>query len=569
MAQRWLADQRGGSSTEYLVVVCLVAVAAVGTWRVFGEHIACRLLQVDAQFAELLSDDRDGELVGQCARLDDAPESSFSTATPSTATNAFVISSPDSVANGDRLASAAASIARAEFEPSPAAGARANSPPPAAGTNSESFLTRRVGTAGKAIAVAAGAVAGAALAAGGSWASAAVVAACGPAAPLCAGAIAGVVAYQSVQYVKNGGLRELARSFSGVFSSNQSTIREALQVGTTLGGVFYGIGASGGLGSRIATETQEIALAGARTGTALRGRVAGALGSETAGTASSPAVAGAVCFRAGTLVHTAEGPEPIERVAPGAWVWARGEKEPRASLRRVVGRFVTPDQPVLSLVLVDERGGSDTLEVTAEHPFYATRGAWTPARSLRPGDRVRSMSGELTVTALRAGEERVTVYNIEVEVAHTYFVGSQAAWVHNTCQAPKASGASDDIAAGYMRRVETLDVGTPRNGAVFYSGRGQRLLAEEFAATNGRSTLEMTPGGRWLDERGLFGPNSPLTQEQATAVWSRLSERFAQEASGNAVGFVQGARPQGIFNKVEFPALLKNPNIKNVITRGY
>jgi hypothetical protein len=238
----------------------------------------------------------------------------------------------------------------------------------------------------------------------------------------------------------NGGLRELARSFSGVFSSKQSTIREALLVGTTLGGALYGVGASGGLGSRIATEAQKIALAGARTGTALRGRVAGALGSETPGTAASPTVAGAVCFRAGTLVHTATGPEPIERVELGAWVWARGEKEPKASLRRVVRRFETTDQPILTLSLIDERSGSDTLEVTPEHPFYSARGAWTPARSLRPGNRVRSMSGELTVVALRAGEERVTVYNLEVEVAHTYFVGTQAAWVHNTCQAPKPRG---------------------------------------------------------------------------------------------------------------------------------
>ena len=120
-----------------------------------------------------------------------------------------------------------------------------------------------------------------------------------------------------------------------------------------------------------------------------------------------------------------------------------------------------------------------------------------------------------------------------------------------------------------MRRVETLDVGTARNGAVFYSGRGQRALAEEFAAANGRTTLEMTPGGQWLDQQALFAPNSPLTPEQATAVWSRLSQRFAEAASGNAVGFVQGARPGGIFNTVEFPQLVANPNVTNVITEGH
>lgn len=119
-----------------------------------------------------------------------------------------------------------------------------------------------------------------------------------------------------------------------------------------------------------------------------------------------------------------------------------------------------------------------------------------------------------------------------------------------------------------MRITETLDVSTARNGAVFYSGTGNRGLAETFAGANGRQTLEMTPGGRWLDNRKLFAPNSPLTPNEATAVWSRLSERFANGASGNAVGFVQGARG-GIFNTVEFPALQLNLDVTNVITGGF
>ncbi|WP_139943002.1 hypothetical protein [Fulvimonas soli] len=117
--------------------------------------------------------------------------------------------------------------------------------------------------------------------------------------------------------------------------------------------------------------------------------------------------------------------------------------------------------------------------------------------------------------------------------------------------------------------ARTLDVSTAENGAVFYSGPGNRALAEEFAYVNGRTTLEMTPGGQWLDSQGLFGPSSPLTPGQATTVWSTLSERFAASASGNAVGFVQGARAGSIFNTVEYPTLLGNQAIKNVITGGY
>jgi hypothetical protein len=121
----------------------------------------------------------------------------------------------------------------------------------------------------------------------------------------------------------------------------------------------------------------------------------------------------------------------------------------------------------------------------------------------------------------------------------------------------------------YMRQAQTLDVSTGPNQAVFYSGPGNRALAEQFAEQNGKLTLEKTQGGSWLDQQGLFNPDSPLTREQAGQVWSTISQRFAQGASGNAVGFVNGARAGSIFNTVEYPTLLNNPSIVNVITGGH
>ena len=119
----------------------------------------------------------------------------------------------------------------------------------------------------------------------------------------------------------------------------------------------------------------------------------------------------------------------------------------------------------------------------------------------------------------------------------------------------------------YLDIVEALDVSTGPNQAVFYSGPGQRTLAEAFAQQNGKLTLEMTNGGRWLDAQRLFESGS-LTKAEAVQVWSRLSERFASAASGNATGFVNGARATGIFNTVEYPTLMANPNVTNVITGG-
>jgi hypothetical protein len=78
----------------------------------------------------------------------------------------------------------------------------------------------------------------------------------------------------------------------------------------------------------------------------------------------------------------------------------------------------------------------------------------------------------------------------------------------------------------------------------------------------------MTQGGKWLNQQNLFGPDSPLTPDEASQVWSKLSKKYAEQASGTSVGFVKGARGKGIFNTVEYPAVQNNTNIVNVITGG-
>ena len=67
----------------------------------------------------------------------------------------------------------------------------------------------------------------------------------------------------------------------------------------------------------------------------------------------------------------------------------------------------------------------------------------------------------------------------------------------------------------YKKFVDKLDVSTAPNTATFYSGPGNRLKAEEFAKMNGKSTLEMTEGGKILDDLHLFGEGSPVSNKQA------------------------------------------------------
>ena len=113
----------------------------------------------------------------------------------------------------------------------------------------------------------------------------------------------------------------------------------------------------------------------------------------------------------------------------------------------------------------------------------------------------------------------------------------------------------------YLELAEKLDVTTGIGKSVFYSGQGNRKQAEQFALAEDKTTLEMTPGGKVLDDLKLFEQGSPLTPDQAVKVWSRLSRRYAEQAAGDVFCFVVGARPTGVFTTVELPELKKNRKV--------
>lgn len=113
--------------------------------------------------------------------------------------------------------------------------------------------------------------------------------------------------------------------------------------------------------------------------------------------------------------------------------------------------------------------------------------------------------------------------------------------------------------------VEQLNVSTPENGAVFYSGKGAREDAEIFAQQNGKMTL----GGKWLDDLKLFDDGvKGIDKDDAIEIWKRTSERYAENASGVSIAILNAPRPESIFNTMEYPALRLNSKINNVITGG-
>jgi hypothetical protein len=131
--------------------------------------------------------------------------------------------------------------------------------------------------------------------------------------------------------------------------------------------------------------------------------------------------------------------------------------------------------------------------------------------------------------------------------------------------AKSETSAFDDL----MAQVRAADFSTPRNGAVFWTGysQGNQAAAMSWAEANGKFTMEMTSGGKWLNNLNLYGPNSPVTSTEAKALWNVASEKFASGASGSVNAFTRGTtfNPNSAFYNIELPILQG----RKIIYRGY
>ncbi len=140
---------------------------------------------------------------------------------------------------------------------------------------------------------------------------------------------------------------------------------------------------------------------------------------------------------------------------------------------------------------------------------------------------------------------------------------------------PNSSNGIDGLSVdqlSYQRvldGVDDLDVSTGNNQSVFYSGRGAREAAENYASENGLSTLEQTAGGQYLDDMRLFEDTVPdIGGDQAAQIWGRISANYASQASGQVTAIVNNPRSNSIFLTQELPALLQNQNVTQVTVRS-
>jgi hypothetical protein len=141
----------------------------------------------------------------------------------------------------------------------------------------------------------------------------------------------------------------------------------------------------------------------------------------------------------------------VTRVAqPERWQPDQVFRDPSGnSLRRVVGTFRFTGWVQLMTVTV----GGEVHEVTPGHPYWSeTRQGWYPISSFVVGELLLTIDKlPIPIEALTSPRWiHETVYNVEVDEYHTYFVGrgKTAVWSHNGmsgggCGVPKAAEAGE------------------------------------------------------------------------------------------------------------------------------
>ncbi len=132
-------------------------------------------------------------------------------------------------------------------------------------------------------------------------------------------------------------------------------------------------------------------------------------------------------FVSGTLVHTTNGPLPIEEIKIGDRVLAFDEHTETVSYQAVV--HLINNNESYNLVIIELSNG-DIIEATPEHPFYIST-SWKEADTLKVGDELLSSDGNIFVMGISREIRFEEVHNLTVDNLHTYFVGKDGVLVHN------------------------------------------------------------------------------------------------------------------------------------------
>ncbi|MEW4569640.1 polymorphic toxin-type HINT domain-containing protein [Tautonia sp. JC769] len=131
------------------------------------------------------------------------------------------------------------------------------------------------------------------------------------------------------------------------------------------------------------------------------------------------------CFGRGTLVHTIDGPRPIEELQVGDLVLSQDTTTGALSYRPVVATHHNPPSKTFEVRLDGE-----TIVSSEFHRFWIAGRGWVMARDLKVGEVVRALGRTARVEAIVDGQVQ-PVYNLDVADSRSFFVGDLGALVHD------------------------------------------------------------------------------------------------------------------------------------------
>jgi RHS repeat-associated protein len=182
-----------------------------------------------------------------------------------------------------------------------------------------------------------------------------------------------------------------------------------------------------------------------------------------------------ICFTEGTLVAIEKGSKKIEDIKEGDLVWSYNEETGKKELKKVaaLSRNISS-----SLVKISVNGTEITC--TPEHPFYVNEN-WVEAKDLVKGMLLTTLDGKTSlVESIKFLDEKVKVYNFEVEGNHNYYVSEKGILVHNNCEY-----TTEFIKGFYIRGMTSIENGVYTRtvqGLANYEGKSLFSLVRAFEA---------------------------------------------------------------------------------------
>jgi len=171
----------------------------------------------------------------------------------------------------------------------------------------------------------------------------------------------------------------------------------------------------------------------------------------------------------------------------------------------------------------------ETIETTAEHPFYVDGKGFVPAGELGIGTSIVTRAGpSLRLHAADSHRRQSTVYNLEVEDFHTYFVGKAKLWVHNLdCSHvwPDAKEMADNV-QGLAGNERPSSAGAIRLPGDFHSHVGVN-------SKNQPNWTVHTEVEKLYNDPNIVPPGTAAGSHLQCAEVSILSEIFSQNLPQN------------------------------------